>query len=166
MSFIFPEKEVFFVSGHSMSDSVSLLSAKVKSETWLRQLQIEESVVGTVSADEVILYHYRTWPLRWNALQPLFRGSFSKKNGSVVLSGRFKVNRASRIFMTFWLIGTTLLFLFPFVYIKNESSVSFLAIPMVLLSIWFANAFISYRFGHRDIEYISSIIKKALCQSI
>ena len=152
---LYPNRDACFESNHSISDSVSRLSAMLNRNTW--KTLFEVSIVGTVSPSAVTIYYDR------RSLGLVFKGAFSERNGSAVLSGRFEVPRFARIFYDSWLLGSILLFVFPFIHFRTDAPrYAFLALPIFFLLFWFANVFLSYRNGQRDIEYISQVINEAL----
>lgn len=154
---LYPCKDAFFQSTHSISESVSLLSEKVKRDTIGAFFHC--GITGKVTPEIVVLRNFRFWFPH----SLLFKGSFSIKNKQAFLSGKFEVTKSTRIFMNFLLICMALLFLFPFVFSHGASiRYDFWAIPLVILLLWFANYLLYWSLWKTDIQYISKTINDTL----
>lgn len=161
---IYPYTDAWFESKYPVSESVSRLSARVKNVRWpffLAWPLWEGGVLGTVEPGKVILRHWKPW--RYFTGRIRFKGSFTEKNDSTVLSGRFEFPKYDRVFMTLWFVATIVLFLFPFILNMSESSrVGFFAVPALMLFLWIVSVLWSWRcwhWGKMEIEYISQTIK-------
>jgi hypothetical protein len=152
MKSIYPNTYASYGTKYSLTDAVAHVAGRVKKDNFPNRLQ--GSILGTVKPDKVILRHFHLWKLFSGAVR--FEGAFIKKDGVVVLEGRFQLPQIARVFMNFWLM--VIIFLFCY----SLSRVEFISIPVAMLALWLGNLFIIGRWGKSDIEYVSQTITDAL----
>ena len=148
---IYPNKKVSFESKYPVSDAIARLSAIVKDDDWRsRLLQVKEGILGSVKPERVILRYSHPW----NEVSGWiwFEGSFKEKNSGSVLEGSFCLSKHSRVFMNSWLAVS--IFLFCYSLLKFE----FMAIPVLMITLWFSTVFVIWRWGKVDIEHISEVV--------
>jgi hypothetical protein len=157
-----PYRDARFENKYPVSESVSRLSARVKKRSSLSIPFTEAGVFGTVKPGEVSLFYVKPWS--WYSRMITFTGSFTEKNGSAVLSGRFELS-GYRVIMNLLLVATIFFFLFPFISNMSESlRESFFAIPASMLIVWIVSVLMGWRCWHLrkiEIEYISRTINGA-----
>jgi len=153
----YPEKEASFSSKYSIFEAVDRLSSKLDLRVF--RTFSKGGIVGTVKPEEVLLRYHRPWFCHYI----VFRGTFSVRNDSVVLSGKFESSKPVQIFMTSFLLCTIFLFCFPFIFIENNSAkYDFLVIPICIALIWIANFCFYRRLWRRDFDYLNKTINSAL----
>ena len=153
----YPAKEALFPSKYSLSEAVERLSSKLD----LRGFRtfLEGRIIGTVKPEEVFFRYHRPWFCYYT----VFRGTFSVRNDSVVLSGKFESSKPVQIFMGSFLLCTIFLFCFPFIFMRNSSiKYDFLVIPICMALIWIANLYFSRRLWGTDFDYLNKTITSAL----
>lgn len=155
---VYFHKDVCFKSRYSLSDSVTRLSARVKTNRPMERLK--GGLFGSVEPNKVLLWHLNL-PRPYAGMVGL-KGSFAGKNGCTELSGRFEIPKSTRVLLNGCLIVSIILLFFPFIYEMSESaSVDLLTVPVILLVIWIVSVFFYHRGAIVDIEYISQMIKTA-----
>lgn len=156
-AYVFPRTEISFRSKYSVVDCVSRLLGRVNEGNF--GSLVGRTVLGTVTPEKVILRHRRMG----FADVMVFTGSFSELEGGTILSGTFEVPRIIRVFLTCCLLGVIFLFGYTLIFTENTSAMlAFGAIPAFLLLFWLANVYLIHVWGHRDIEYLSNLIKDTL----
>jgi hypothetical protein len=151
---------VEFTSDYSLEESVKRLAGIVKKSVF--SALTRQELVGKVSSDRVSLQ--RVIPFFGNSFKPFFIGTFQIKEGKVILSGNFTINRFVKSFLALWFgfcILWTLIAISTFFGEKPESGLmSFAGLGMLLAG------FGIVRFGQwisrGDIAWISKRISEAL----
>jgi hypothetical protein len=87
-----------FESSFGLSESVERLKAATRRS--VSSATARQEAVGTVKESQVSLYC--AIPMVGNSFKPFFRGRFIKRNGKVILPGRFTMHPYVKAFMTFW----------------------------------------------------------------
>ena len=157
---IYPHRDASFKSSYTLSESVARLFSRVKNRRLIRRL--EGGIFGTVEPEKVILQHLH--PLRFYAGVMQFRGTFSERNGSTQLSGRFEVPKCGRVLMNTWFVVTIILLCLPYIFeISEPASAAILTLSVFMIFLWIIIILIIYRRGKiDDIEYISREINDAI----
>ena len=152
MKSIYLNKYASYGTKYSLTDAVAHVACRVKKDNFRNRLQ--GGIFGTVKPDKVILRHFHLWKLFSGGVR--FEGAFTKKNGAVVLEGRFQLPQIARVFMNSWFMVTIFLFCY------SLSRVEFISIPVAMFALWLGNLFIIGSWGKSDIEYVSQTITDAL----
>jgi len=144
---IYPHRDASFKSSYTLSESVARLFSRVKNRRLIRSL---------------LPQHLH--PLRFYAGVMQFRGTFSERNGSTQLSGRFEVPKCGRVLMNTWFVVTIILLCLPYIFeISEPASAAILTLSVFMIFLWIIMILISYRRGKiDDIEYISREINDAI----
>jgi hypothetical protein len=157
---IFPNlcEEATFRSKFPLEESVSILSGKVREDC--RKNRWGNGLLGTVRPDEVVLRYFRFWNKSSGIVR--FRGSFKEKDGAVVLSGRFEMLKSERNLFCSWFAITILLFCYPFLFLRGESRIHFLILPISALVLWIGCGFYISIIEKRNMEDMSHAITSIL----
>lgn len=121
----------------------------------------KETAAGAVSESRVSLQ--RVTPMVGNAFKLFFVGRFERRNGKVILTGRFTMNPIVKIFMTVWLGGCAL-FAAAGVLAVLESPESG-PLPLVgvgMLAFGFALTYFGNWLSRNDPSWLSGVISDAL----
>lgn len=89
---------VEFASAFGMDESVERLRAATR--RWSFLFATQECAAGTVRENRVSLQ--RVIPMVGNSFKPFFIGRFERRQGKVVLRGRFTMMLLVKVFMAFW----------------------------------------------------------------
>jgi len=93
-----------FESAYRMDESIERL--KAASARSIFSSMGEQKAVGSVTRSGVSLQ--RVIPMVQNSFKPFFRGQFVERRGKVILTGRFTLHWAVKIFMAVWFSGVLL----------------------------------------------------------
>jgi hypothetical protein len=159
---LYSSVEARFPTRMSVEEAVDRLSRNVIRGVW--RTLFFEAVVGSVTADRVVLHRHRPW--LHNSFIPFFRGRFVREGDRTVLSGAFGMARLVQVFVTLWL-GMVVLFFALFLLAPSAHSEepfpffgALIALGMFCFGVglvWFGR-----RIGRSDIEYISAVVRDAL----
>ena len=152
---------VEFESSFGLHDSVERLKAATRRSVFSSMAQQE--AVGTVSKSRVSLQ--RVIPMVGNSFKPFYRGRFVERNGKVILTGRFSMNRLIKAFMALWFGGLAFFVLLGLLSLVRQpqkavvpalAGVGITAAGVAL--VWFGKWL-----SRNDPAWLSDVIRGALC---
>jgi hypothetical protein len=150
-----------FRSAYGLSESVERLRAATKRSVF--SALGEAAAVGKVS--ETVVRLQRVIPMVRNSFKPFFVGRFEIRDGVTVLTGRFSMLTAAKIFMTFW-FGMTFVFAAGVLLGKLSSDKpfpSFLVFqPFLMIGFGIALVAAGKWFARNDAAWLSKVIEGAL----
>jgi hypothetical protein len=160
LKFLYQSRNVKYESNYPVLEAIDRLKEEVHTGIVPRA-----GVSGKVSERRVFLY--RVIPLWFNSFAPQFVGRFETIEGKLVLSGKYSMNSAVKLFVTFWLVVTLIAVVIALVAvvtgtINGSDNIAFVLVPCSL----FVFALVLIKggqwFSQNDIACISKVVEKAL----
>ena len=161
---LFPCIEASFPTPYSPTEAARRLAANVKHRNSYFDVTFEETVMGTVASDHVVLHRHRP-PLQ-NPFMPIFKGCFETRDGETILVGRFALQRLVKVLLAVSLVGAGIVLVYvagPLLKAFVLLGVTLLLSIMVLMTV---TTLLLVAGGHwlarGDVEYISAVIRRSL----
>lgn len=158
----FGSEPVEFESAYGMAESVERLKAATQRRSIFTGLA-HQAAAGSVKESRVSLQ--RVIPMVGNSFKPFFIGRFERRNGKVVLAGRFVMNWFVRLFIGLWFGGVAFGTVASMMAAtrSHHSALFFLpgvamliaGVGMVSLGAWFSR---------NDPAWLSDVIRDALAE--
>jgi hypothetical protein len=159
---IFGHVDYEMVSHYSLADSVLRVKDVVTPWGWKLLGVFKSGLYGAVTTRSVVVS--RELIFVHNSFKPIFYGSFESGSAGLRLSGAFTQHRFVKAFMTFWLSGAALSFVFGLVELPAALRTHeqfwwmfFLLLPMGLVMIRLGNWM-----SRGDIQIIADALDRAL----
>ncbi len=165
---LFGRETARFRSQYQPAEAALRLQSVVKRLPFFIRFSEEETLVGRVAVENVVVYRQR--PLQRNSFVPLFRGTFQVQNGITTLDGYFTIHWFPKVFMVFWLVmafsfSVTAWAMMVKQNVQWVAAVPFIIGPIAMAVVGLLIAHVGIRWAHNDREYISEVIENAISRS-
>jgi hypothetical protein len=158
---LFKSTPAEFQSAFDLAESVARLQAATKRAQFLPLA--EQAAVGKVAQDRVRLQ--RVIPMVRNSFQPIFVGRFERRDGGIVLAGKFTMSPVVQVIMTFWfgMVGLfALTALLGDMNAPGPHAVFFRFQPLLMIGLGVAIVAAGKWFARNDAAWLSGVIAAAL----